>query len=124
MMKQHLRMHGQTWRVHFRNNWKFSVMAVKAAGYTFGHSLTPRVSGGRASEFHNELWDLGRILSIEDITHRLDSGLYADRDDALSDFEAHAELYNEVPRLEPFRGVVEAHFDQDSNRLINDERSR
>ncbi len=107
-------MHGQTWWAHFRNNWRFSVLAVMSAGYTFGHGLTPRISGVRASELHNELWDLGRTLSIEDITHRLDNGLYADRHDALRDFQAHASLYNEVPRLEPFRAVVEAHFDADA----------
>lgn len=103
-------MHGQTWWVHFRNNLRFSALAVKSAGYTFGHGLSPRISGKRASELHNELWDLGRVLSIEDITHRLDNDLYVDRADALRDFEAHVALYNEVPRLEPFRAQVEAHF--------------
>lgn len=108
MMKQHLRMHGQTRWVHFRNNWQFTVMALKAAGYTFGHGLTPRISGRRAAELHNELWDLGRVLSIEDITHRLDVGLYATRSDALADFEALAAVYDETQRFVPFRAVVEA----------------
>lgn len=110
MMKQHLRMHGQSWPVHFRNNWKLTVLAVRAAGYTLGHGLTPHVSGKRAAELHNDLWDLSRIMSIEDITYRLDAGLYVGGEEALEDFEAHAVLYNEVPRLQPLRAVVQEHF--------------
>ena len=111
MMKQHLRMHGQTWWHHFRNNWRFSVLAVKAAGYTLGHGIHPRVSGKRASALHNEMRNLGIVLSIEDLIHRLENGLYPSGDHALRDFEAHAELYAEGARLEPFRAVVVAHFD-------------
>jgi hypothetical protein len=60
---------------------------------------------------HNELWDRGRTLSIDDITYRLDNGMYADREAAIRDLEAHAVLYNEQPRLGPLRSVVEAAFE-------------
>lgn len=110
MMKQHLRMHGQSWAAHFANNWRLSVIAVKAAAFTLGHSFSPRVSGKRATELHNELWDYGRTLSIADISYRLDNHMYVSRDEAVRDFEEHAALYNEQPRLKPFRAVIEEAF--------------
>jgi hypothetical protein len=108
MMKHHLRMHGQTYARHYADNWHFTTLALKAAAFTLGHAITPRISGKRASQLHDELWDLGRTMSIED--HRLNPELYPNRDAALRDFNDHAALYNEQPRLEPFRDVVEQHF--------------
>ncbi len=66
MMKEHLHRHGLSFREHFRNNWSLTIMALKSAFYTFGHGLTPRVSGLRASELHNEIWVEGRKASLQD----------------------------------------------------------
>ncbi len=103
-------MHGQSWTTHFANNCRFSAIALKAAAFTFGHGLSPRVSGKRASQLHNELWDQGRILAIEDMTYRLDNSLYANHEAAVRDFEEHAQLYDERPRLAVFRSAVEEAF--------------
>ena len=103
-------MHGQSWATHFVNNWRFSVIAIKAAAFTLGHGLSPRVSGERASQLHNELWDQGRVLSIQDMSYRLDNRLYRDHEEAVRDFEEHAALYDEEPRLEPFRSIIDAAF--------------
>ena len=110
MIKQHLRMHGQSYRRHLINNLHFSALAIQAAAYTLGHGITPRISGKRASQLHNELWDLGRTLSIDDLTYRLDHDLYANIEVALTDYDDHAVLYYEQPRLIPFRHVIEQHF--------------
>ena len=84
MMREHLFRHGLSFGDHFRNNWSLTVMALKAAFYTFGHGLTPRISGMRASELHNEIWIEGRKASLNDLNHRLANGLYASKKDASS----------------------------------------
>jgi len=110
MLKEHLESHGQTFRQHFKNNWYFTRLALKAAFFTFGHGVTPLISGRRASELHNELWDEGRKLSIEDITHRLNAGLYSNRAEAMQDYYDHAKLYNEAPLLGPFVEFIDQHY--------------
>ena len=104
--------HGQTYFQHFSNNWHFTVLAFKAAFYTFGHGLHPKISGMRASELHNELWMEGRKLSIEDISHRLSSHLYTSKAEAMKEYTEYASVYNEEPVFTHFKQVVEAHFDE------------
>lgn len=110
MMKQHLERHGLSFREHFGNNWSLTVMALKSAFYTFGHGLTPRISGMRASELHNEIWVEGRKASLNDLSHRLKNGLYANRKEALDDYKAYAAVYNEDPLLTEFAQQIEAHY--------------
>ncbi|MDY7103177.1 MAG: hypothetical protein S0880_18500 [Actinomycetota bacterium] len=110
MMRYHLRMHGLSWRAHLVDNWRLTGLALWAAVLTFGHGLTPRVSGRRASELHHELWDRGRTASLRDLAHRLDSGLYPGIDAALRDLDEHCGLYDERPRLAPFRTEIERHY--------------
>ena len=110
MMREHLFRHGLGFGEHFRNNWSLTVMALKAAFYTFGHGLTPRISGMRASELHNEIWVEGRKASLNDLSHRLENGLYASKKDALEDYRAYAALYNEEPLMTEFARHIESHY--------------
>jgi hypothetical protein len=111
MIKEHMHRHGQTYFQHFKNNWYFTKQALKAAFYTFGHGLHPGISGMRASELHNELWMEGRKLSIEDISHRLSAGLYANKEEAIKEYREYASVYNEEPVFKSFIQVIDAHFD-------------
>ena len=113
MMKQHLDRHGLTYGQHFKNNWALTIMALKSAFYTFGHGLTPRISGMRASQLHNEIWMEGRKASISDLSHRLNNGLYADKSEALAEHRAYAALYNEEPLMTQFAEQIKNHYSQD-----------
>ena len=106
----HLRRHGQGYGRHFRNNWQLTRIAIKSAFYTFGHGVLPLISGRRAAELHNELWDRGRALSIEDLKHRLHGGFYAGKAEALEDYREYAALYTEVPVIEPFGDELERYY--------------
>ena len=108
MLQDHLYRHGQSYRQHLSNNLRFTWLAIKAALYTLGHGLHPSVSGMRASQLHSELWDEGRKLSMEDIRHRLNNGLYSSRDEALEEFEEYASLYDERPVFSSLKKEIEA----------------
>ncbi len=110
MMKEHLNRHGLSFREHFGNNWSLTVMALKSAFYTFGHGLTPKISGMRASELHNEIWVEGRKSSLHDLNHRLKNGLYANKQAALNDYQAYAAVYNEEPLMTEFAKHIEKHY--------------
>lgn len=110
MIGTHLRGHGQSWRRHFMNNWLLTRIAIKSAIYTFGHGVLPSISGRRASQLHNELWNRGRALSLEDLQHRLHGGLYADKAAALEDFREHVDLYSEKPVIAPFGDTIERYY--------------
>ena len=110
MMKEHLKRHGISFGTHFKNNWSLTIKALKAACYTFGHGLTPRISGMRASELHNEIWTEGREASLNDLRHRLESGLYKDKEEALEEHRIYSSLYSETPLMTEFKGKVEDHF--------------
>ncbi len=109
-MKEHLHRHGLSFGQHFRNNWSLTIKALKSAFYTFGHGITPRISGLRASELHNEIWVEGREASLSDLRHRLDNGLYADKSEAMAEYRAYAALYNEEPLMTDFAGHIENHY--------------
>jgi len=109
MMKNHLLRHGLSFGEHFRNNWSLTIKALKSALYIFGHGITPRISGLRASELHNEIWVEGRKASVCDLTHRLKNGLYADKEEALADHRAYAALYDEEPLMTAFVEQIEKH---------------
>ena len=102
----HLQSHGQSYFKHFLNNWKFTKLAFMSAFFTLGHGLTPRISGQRATELHNQLWDEGRTLSLEDLNHRLNSNYYRDKQEAIADYENYCNLYNEKPRIKPFIDTI------------------
>lgn len=104
--------HGQTYSQHFKNNWYFTKLALKAAFYTFGHGIHPQISGMRASELHGELWEKGRKLSIEDMSHRLSADLYANKEEALEEYQEYASLYNEEPIFKSFILTINDHFDK------------
>ena len=110
MIKQHLERHGLTYGAHFKNNWSLTVKALKSALYTFGHAITPRISGIRASQLHNEIWVEGREASLEDLKHRLNNGLYVNKADALEDYYAYLALYNEEPLMTQFILQIEEHY--------------
>lgn len=110
MMKEHLNRHGLSFGEHFRNNWSLTIMALKSAFYTFGHGLTPKISGLRASELHNEIWVEGRKASLNDLKHRLDYGLYASKKDALAEYRAYSALYDEEPLMTKFAEQIEDHY--------------
>lgn len=106
----HLERHGLSYGEHFRNNWSFTILALKSAFYTLGHALTPRISGQRASELHNELWREGRKASLQDLNHRLNNGFYANKSEALEDYENYAVLYDEEPLMTRFKNQIELHY--------------
>jgi len=110
MMKEHLNRHGLSFREHFGNNWLLTVMALKSAFYTFGHGLTPRISGMRASELHNEIWVEGRKASLNDLKHRLKNGFYLNKEDALEDYRSYAAVYNEEPLMTEFAMRIDSYF--------------
>jgi len=110
MLKNHLNRHGLNYAQHFGNNMRFTLLAVKSAFYTFGHAFSPRISGVRASELHNQLWQEGREASIDDLKHRLSNGLYANREEALADYQEYAALYNEEPVMANFREVINSYY--------------
>ncbi len=112
MLKEHLDRHGLSYREHFGNNWSLTVKALKSAFYTFGHGLTPKISGMRASELHNEIWVEGRKASLQDLNHRLENGLYANKQDALNDYQAYAAVYNEEPLMIEFANYIESHYSE------------
>ena len=85
-------------------------MALKSAFYTFGHGISPKISGFRASELHNQIWVEGREASIQDLKHRLENGLYASKTEALADHKAYAALYNEEPVMTNFADHRENHY--------------
>ena len=101
-IRDHLNGHGQGYFQHFQNNWNLTKLALKSAFYTFGHGLTPRISGRRATELHNELWNEGRKSSLEDLIYRLNSNYYPNKQEATRDYEDYCALYNEIPLLKPF----------------------
>jgi hypothetical protein len=109
-MKEHLFRHGLGFREHFNNNWSLTVMALKSAFYTFGHGLTPRISGMRASQLHNEIWVEGRKASLNDLRHRVENGLYANKAEALAEYRSYAALYNEDPLMTNFVEHIENHY--------------
>ena len=109
-MKEHLYRHGLTFYEHFSNNWSLTVMALKAAFYTFGHAITPGISGMRASELHNEIWVEGRKASLNDLRHRLDNRLYTNKAAALEEYHAYAALYNEEPLMTRCSEQIENHY--------------
>ena len=110
MYKEHLNRHGLTFSEHFSNNWSLTIKALKSAFYTFGHGLTPRISGMRASELHNEIWVEGRDASLQDLHHRLKNGFYSSKQDALNDYQAYAAVYNEEPLMTEFAKQIESHY--------------
>lgn len=110
MMKEHLFRHGLSFDEHFANNWSLTLKALKSAFYTFGHALTPRVSGMRASQLHNEIWTEGRKASLQDLRHRLENGLYANKSEALKDYRAYSALYDEEPLMTKFIEEIEEHY--------------
>ena len=85
-------------------------MALKSAYYTFGHGLTPRISGLRASELHNQIWVEGRKASLQDLKYRLDNELYDNKAQALAEYQAYAALYNEEPLMTQFVEQIERHY--------------
>jgi len=101
-MREHLKGHGLTYFQHLTVNWCYCWLALKAAFYTFGHGITPAISGRRGSELIDQLWSLGRQQSIEDLVHRLNSGYYSNREMAVVDYQSYAELYNEEPVMRLF----------------------
>lgn len=110
MIRDHLHRHGQSYARHFLNNWLLTRIAIKAAIYTFGHGVFPRISGRRATQLHNELWNRGRALSLEDLVHRLHGRFYADKAAALEDYREYTSLYSEEPVIEPFIDRLEQYF--------------
>ena len=110
MMKEHLHRHGLTFGGHFRNNWLLTIMALKSAFYTLGHSFNPRISGMRASELHNEMWVEGRKASMNDLRHRLENGLYTSKEEAVAEYRSYAALYNEEPLMTNFVKKIEEHY--------------
>ncbi|HKJ50791.1 MAG TPA: hypothetical protein VKB27_04780 [Gammaproteobacteria bacterium] len=110
MIRTHLRRHGQSYGRHFINNWLLTRIAIKSAMYTFGHGILPLISGRRASQLHNELWNRGRALSLEDLNHRLYGGYYADKAAALEDYRDYAGLYSETSVIEPFLETLERYY--------------
>ncbi len=110
MIKKHLASHGQTYWQHFKNNWYFTRLALKAACYTMGHGLTPLVSGQKATELHNELWSEGRKLSLTDLRYRLATNYYVNKNEAVKDYESYCSLYNEQPLLIPFIETINKHY--------------
>jgi len=113
MMNEHLRRHGLSFGEHFSNNWSLTIMAFKSAFYTLGHGLTPRISGMRASELHNEMWIEGRKASLKDLNHRLNNGLYENKGQALDEYHSYAALYNEEPLMTDFLEQIEKHYSED-----------
>lgn len=112
MMKDHLRRHGLTFGEHFKNNWSLTTMALKSAVYTFGHALTPKISGVRASELHNEIWTEGRRASLNDLKYRLENGFYASKSEAIEDYQAYVMLYDEEPLMTKYADKIEQHYEQ------------
>jgi len=110
MLKTHLDRHGLTYGEHFRNNIRFTALALKSAFYTLGHAFTPKISGLRASELHNQLWQEGREASIDDLKHRLNNGLYANKEEALVDYQNYAALYDEEPVMKKFKYHIYSHY--------------
>jgi hypothetical protein len=110
MIRGHLHRHGQSYACHFLNNWLLTRIAIKSALYTFGHGVLPLITGRRASQLHDELWNRGRALSLEDLNHRLHGGLYADRAAALEDYRDYAGLYSEKRVIEPFIDKLERYY--------------
>jgi hypothetical protein len=110
MLKNHLHRHGLSFSEHFKNNWSLTLLALKSAYYTFGHGLTPRVSGLRASELHNQIWVEGRKASLKDLKHRLDNDLYDNKAQAQAEYKAYAALYNEEPLMTKFGQQIEDHY--------------
>ncbi len=106
-MREHLKGHGLTYLQHLTINWCYCGLALKAAFYTFGHGLTPAISGFRGSELIDQLWSLGRQQSIEDLEHRLNSGYYSSRQMAIDDYRSYAELYSEEPVMRLFGKRIE-----------------
>lgn len=64
----------------------------------------------RAPELHNEIWVEGRKASLNDLSHRLKNGFYADKKGALDDYKAYAVVYNEDPLMTGFAQQIEAHY--------------
>lgn len=112
MMKQHLARHGLSFQEHFKNNWTLTIMAIKSAFYTFGHGISPRISGLRASELHNQIWEEGRKASLNDLRYRLENNLYRDVKEAREEYKVYAALYNEEPLMTAFEAQIEDHFKQ------------
>ena len=110
MLKTHLNRHGLSYTEHFRNNLHYTILALKSAFYTFGHGITPLISGQRASELHNQLWQEGRIASIEDLQHRLHNGFYANQEEALADYQNYSKLYDEAPVMTQYIHQINAHY--------------
>ena len=110
MMKEHLYRHGLSFGEHFKNNWSLTLMALKSAFYTFGHGLTPKISGMRASELHNDIWVEGRKASLNDLKHRLENGLYENKEQALEEHRLYSTLYNEKPLMTDFAEIIEKHY--------------
>lgn len=77
-----------------------------------GHGVFPPISGRKASEIHNQLWNEGRSLSVQDLQHRLANGWYKNQQAALDDFYDYQSLYSEAPVLSPYESEIRSHYEK------------
>ena len=117
MVAEHLHRHGQSYFRHLSNNLHFTWLALKAAVYTLGHGIHPKISGLKASQIHSQLWEEGRKLSMEDIQYRLQNNLYSTKDEALKEFQEYAQLYDERPVFANIGKEIDNYF-KDSKKTV------